>query len=91
MNFYRKAIQMLDFDSKLPAKPLPDQPPRVPPVPAHAKSAVKTGTIVLLTPTALKLSRDLQAIQSDPDKEPAARMEANESLRKLAAQVFNGD
>jgi hypothetical protein len=91
MNFYLEGIQMLDVDSKLPAKPVLDQPPRVPQVQTHAKSAVKTGTIVLLTPTALKLSRDLQAIQSDPDKEPAARMEANDSLRKLAAQVFNGD
>jgi hypothetical protein len=91
MNFYLEGIKMLDVASKLPAKSLPDQTPHVPPVPTHAKSAVKTGTIVLLTPTALKLSRDLQAIQSDPDKEPAARMEANDGLRKLTAQIFNGD
>ena len=82
---------MLDIGSKLPTQSFPDQTRRVTPASAPAKSAIKTGTIIVLSPTALKLSRELQAIQTDPDKEPEARLEASEQLRKLALKVFSGD
>lgn len=57
-------------------------------MPANTKSAIKSGTVVILTPTALKLSRELQAITTDPDKNPADRLEAQDNLRKLTAKAF---
>lgn len=58
-------------------------------MPASAKSAIKSGTVVILTPTALKLSRELQAITTDPAKDPAERLEALDRLRKLTAKAFS--
>ena len=35
------------------------------------------------------MSRELQAITSDPDKDPAARLDASEKLRELTAKIFD--
>lgn len=59
--------------------------------PASPKSAVKAGTVIVLTPSALKLSRELQAITSDPATDPVARLEATDKLRQLALKIFNED
>ena len=80
---------MIKLDSNLPSKPSADYKPQSPPVSESAKKAVKTGTVIVLTPNALQLSRDLQAITSDPAKDPSARFDASEKLRQLAAQIFN--
>jgi hypothetical protein len=88
---YLEGVGMLDIGPKLPIPLFPDQARRVAPVTTSAKSAIKIGTIVVLSPTALKLSRELTAIQADPDKEPQARLEATEKLRELALKVFTGE
>lgn len=80
---------MLAVGPKIPAQTIPDQTRRVTPAAAPAKSAIKTGTIIVLSPTALKLSRDLSAIQVDPNKEPTERHDASEKLRQLAMAVFS--
>ena len=86
---------MLDIGSeigtKLPPKATTDKASRVQQSPLAEKSAIKTGTIIVLSPTALKLSRELQAIQSNPDMEPEARFDASQKLRQLALKVFTGD
>ena len=85
---------MLDIGTqlgtKLPQKPAPEQAYRVQPAASMPKSATKIGAIIVLSPTALKLSRDLQAIQSNPDMEPTARADASAQLRQLALKVFSG-
>jgi hypothetical protein len=86
-----EGIPMLDAISKLPTKPVVDQSNPVQAAPSPAKSATKAGAIVLLSPTSLKLTRDLQAIQADPEKAPEARLEAQDKLRQLALQVFSVD
>jgi hypothetical protein len=58
-------------------------------IPANTKAATKAGTVVILTPTALKLSRELQAITSNPEKDPAERLDAQDKLRKLTAKAFS--
>jgi len=82
---------MIRIDSN--PNPLPtaiaEQKPQVQAMPASAKSAIKSGTVVILTPTALKLSRELQAITTDPAKDPAERLEALDRLRKLTAKAFS--
>ena len=82
---------MIRIDSN--PNPLPtaiaEQKPQVHAMPASAKSAIKSGTVVILTPTALKLSRELQAITTDPAKDPAERLEALDRLRKLTAKAFS--
>ena len=86
---------MLDIGTNLPGRSFPDQMRRVAPTltPAVAaqKSASKTGTIVVLSPTALKLSRELTAIQADPDKDPQDRLNAADKLRQLALKVVIGE
>ena len=86
---------MLDIGTgigtKLPPKATTDKAIRVQQSPLAEKSAIKTGTIIVLSPTALKLSRELQAIQSNPDMEPEARIDASQKLRQLALKVFMGD
>jgi len=81
---------MLAIGSKLHAQTIPDQTPAMTPAAVPAKTATKAGTIIVLTPTALKLSRDLSAIQVDPNKEPADRLAASEKLRQLNMAVFTG-
>ena len=81
---------MLDVGSKLPTKPFADQVSPVTQTPLPAKSSIKAGTVVLLSPEALDISRGLQAIRSDPDKEPEVRLDASEKLRQLALKVFSG-
>ena len=66
-----------------------EQTPQVQAAPANTKSSIKSGTVVILTPTALKLSRELQAITTDPAKEPAERLDALDRLRKLNAKAFS--
>ena len=86
---------MLDIGTNLPGRSFPDQMRRVAPTltPAVAaqKSAIRTGTIVVLSPTALKLSRELTAIQADPDKDPQDRLNAADKLRQLALKVVIGE
>ena len=36
------------------------------------------------------MSRELQAIQSDPALEPQARAEASDKLRRLALKIYGG-
>ena len=43
---------------------------------------------MILSPDAIKLSRDLQAVVNDPDKEPIARLDASVQLRQMAAQIL---
>jgi hypothetical protein len=81
---------MLDIGTRLPAKPIADQASPVTQAQMPAKSSSKAGTVVLLSPEALDISRGLQAIQSNPDKEPVARLAASEKLRQLALKVFSG-
>jgi hypothetical protein len=80
---------MITIRSSLTPKPLTDQKPHAQPVPDGARSAVKTGAVVVLTPSALQLSRDLQAITTDPAKDPTERLDASVRLRQLAAKIFN--
>ena len=82
---------MINIGSSLTPKPPTDQKPQQPqqPVPDNAIGAVTTGAVVVLTPSALKLSRDLQAITTDPAKDPAERLDASVRLRQLAAKIFN--
>ena len=82
---------MINIGSSLTPKSLTDQKPlqAQQPVPDGARSAVKTGAVVILTPSALQLSRDLQAITTDPDKNPAERLDASVRLRQLAARIFS--
>ncbi len=82
---------MLDIGTKLPAKPIADQAPKVTPAAPASKTVTKAGTIVVLSPTALKLNRDLQAVASDPDKDPATRSNASVQLRQLASAILTGD
>jgi len=80
---------MIKIEPNLPPKTSADHKPQSPPAVETAKKAVKTGTVIVLTPNALQLSRDLQAITTDPAKDPSARFDASEKLRQLAAQIFN--
>jgi len=82
---------MINIGSSLTPKPPTDQKPQqqAQPVPDADRGAVKTGAVVVLTPSALKLSRDLQAITTDPAKDPAERLDASVRLRQLAAKIFN--
>jgi hypothetical protein len=86
---------MLDIGTNLPRRPFPDQTHQVAPTVARApsaeKSSVKTGTIVVLSPTALKLSRELTAIQADFEKDPQDRLDATDKLRQLALKVVLGE
>lgn len=82
---------MLDIGSRLPIPAVHETTRQASPISAPSKSATKTGTIIVLSPTALKLSRELTAIQADPTKEPLARLEASEKLRQLALKVFTGE
>jgi len=90
-SIYLEGIPMLDIGSKLPIPAVRETTRQGPPISAPSKSATKTGTIIVLSPTALKLSRELTAIQADPTKEPLARLEASEKLRQLALKVFTGE
>jgi hypothetical protein len=86
---------MLDIGTNLPRRPFPDQTRQVASTVARApsaeKSSVKTGTIVVLSPTALKLSRELTAIQADFEKDPQDRLDATDKLRQLALKVVLGE
>jgi hypothetical protein len=69
--------------------PIAEPAPQVQAAPASTRSAIKSGTVVILTPTALKLSRELQAITTDPAKDPSERLDALDRLRKLTAKAFS--
>jgi len=45
--------------------------------------------IVILSADALKMSRELRAIQTNPGLEPKARADASAELRRLALRVYN--
>ena len=78
---------MLDI-TKPSAKSVAEPTLPVTPIQKPSESVSTKGTIVVLSPDAIKLSRDLQAVQNDPDKDPAARMDASVQLRKMAAQIL---
>lgn len=79
---------MLDINPTPPAKPVSEPTPTKVQAPPPSESVSKKGTIVLLSPDALKLSRDLKAVQNDPDQDPAVRMDASVQLRQMAAQIL---
>lgn len=79
---------MLDITPKLPAIPAVDQLPPLTQAKPAADSISKSGTMVILSPDALALSRELQAARNDPDKDPAVRMDAAVELRQMAAQIL---
>jgi hypothetical protein len=83
-------MPMLDISTKIPAKPVAS--PATPLVPAKspANSVSGKGTIVLLSPDALKLSRDLHAIENDPEIDAMQRHDASVQLRKMAAEILTG-
>ena len=81
---------MLDVGAVTPPNLTSAESAKAAPVAAPSKGVLKAGAIVILTPTALKLSRELQSIQTDPEKDPEARLEAHDQLRKMALQILNG-
>ena len=85
---------MLDIKSelgtKLPPKANTEKAPRVQQAQSAEKTAVKTGVMVILSAESLKVSRELQAIQSNPDLEPQARADASDKLRRLALKIYGG-
>ena len=82
-------LAILKIESNPVVNTKAEQKVALPPAPASPRNAIKAGTVIVLTPNALKLSRELQAITADPDKDPAARLDASEKLRELTAQIFN--
>ena len=85
---------MLDIKSelgtKLPPKANTEKTPRVQQAQSGETPAVKTGGMIVLSPESVSLSRELQAIQSNPDLEPTARADASDKLRRLALKIFGG-
>ena len=78
---------MLDTNLKLPSLAA-DQLPSLAQIKASTANISKKGTMVILSPDALKLSRELQAAKNDPDKDPSVRMDASVELRQLASQIL---
>ena len=85
---------MLDIKSelgtKLPPKANTEKSPSVQQAQSADTPAVKTGGMIVLSPESVSLSRELQAIQSNPDLEPTARADASDKLRRLALKIFGG-
>jgi len=79
-----------DLGTKLPPKANSVTAPRVQQAQPVEKTAVKTGVMVILSVEALKMNRDLEAIQSNPDLEPQARADASDKLRRLALKIYGG-
>ena len=83
---------MLDIKSelgtKLPPKANTEKAPLVQQAQSSETPAVKTGGMIVLSPESVSLSRELQAIQSNPDLEPTARADASDKLRRLALKIF---
>jgi len=83
---------MLDINSelgtKLPPKANIERAPRVQEAQPAENTAVHTGVIVILSAEALKMSRELQAIQSNPDFEPETRADASVKLRQMALNLY---
>ena len=78
---------MLDTSLKLPSLAA-DQLPSLAQIKASTAGTSEKGTMVILSPNALKLSRELEAAKNDPDKDPSVRMDASVALRQLAAQIL---
>jgi hypothetical protein len=78
---------MLDISSSLAAHHFAGHMYRVQPAVSPAKSVIKTGAVVILSPAARRLSQELQALDADEQHDPQSREEALERLRKLAAHV----
>ena len=85
---------MLDIKSelgtKLPPKANTEKVPLVHQTQSGEAPAVKTGGMIVLSPESVSLSRELQAIQGNPDLEPTARADASDKLRRLALKIFGG-
>ena len=85
---------MLDIKSelgtKLPPKANTEKAPLVHQTQSADTPAVKTGGMIVLSPESVSLSRELQAIQSNPDLEPTARADASDKLRQLAQKIYGG-
>ena len=85
---------MLDIKSelgtKLPPKANTEKAPLAKHTQSAEKSAVNSGGMIVLSPESVSLSRELQAIQSNPDLEPTARADASDKLRQLAQKIYGG-
>ncbi len=85
---------MLDIKSELGTKFPPEANIEKAPLVQQAQStettAVKTGAMTILSADSLKMSRELQAIQSNPDLEPQARADASDKLRQMALKIYCG-
>ena len=79
-----------DLGTKLPPKANTEKASQVQQVEPVEKTAEKAGVVVILSAEALKMNRELQAIQSDPALEPQARAEASDKLRRLALKIYGG-
>ncbi len=81
---------MLEIGEKLPVRPSSNQTATVTKVVQPQKSVIQAGTIVLLSPDALKLSRDLHAVENDPEIDAMQRHDASVQLRQMAAEILTG-
>ena len=79
-----------DLGTKLPPKANSEKAPSVQQARPAEDTAVKSGVVVILSAGSLKMSRELQAIQSNPDFEPEARADASVKLRQLALKIYGG-
>jgi len=79
-----------DLGTKLPPKANSEKAPSVQQAQPAENTAVKTGVMVILSAEALKMSRELQSIQSNPDFEPQARADASDKLRQMALKIYGG-
>jgi hypothetical protein len=78
-----------DLGTKLPPKANTEKAPAVQPAQSAEKTAVKAGAMIILSAESLKMSRDLEAIQDNPDVEPQARADASDKLRRLALKIYS--
>ena len=79
-----------DLGTKLPPKANSEKAPSVQQARPAEDTAVKSGVVVILSAGALKMSRELQSIQSNPDLEPIARLDASDKLRQMALKIYGG-
>ena len=79
-----------DLGTKLPPKANSEKAPSVQQAQPAENTAVKSGVMVILSADSLRMSRELQAIQSNPDFEPQARADASDKLRQMALKIYGG-
>lgn len=79
-----------DLGTKLPPKANSEKAPSVQQAQPAENTAVKSGVMVILSADSLRMSRELQAIQSNTDFEPQARADASYKLRQMALRLYGG-